>query len=147
MKFYNSTDGVAIRLSIRGHLPQQGLGLLYCALCGQHRTGFRGHKSSYSCSVCCVPLCIRTHTGLRKSCWGMWHSAKVVTLRSTPPSLVFNGRGEGSTATKQKRKDSSVRKNDGGEDAGDSVLEMSGNGQANVERIADRVAKRRRVNA
>lgn len=32
LKFYNSTDEVAIRLSIQGHLPQQGLGLPYCAL-------------------------------------------------------------------------------------------------------------------
>lgn len=86
--FFNSTDGVELRLSVTNHVPNQGRSAMYCALCGQNGnregTGWRGHRTTYSCTLCSVPLCVRVYPGLRKSCWSLWHSQKELKPRQTP---------------------------------------------------------------
>lgn len=103
-----------MRLAVRGHTPKQGI-VHYCTLCGQHRGKNRGHRTTYSCLLCGVPLCMRTYPGLRKSCWAIWHSAKVLQPRSTPAVSVSNAEcGEGST--EQRGRNAS----DVGEDPGET---------------------------
>jgi len=81
--FFNAADGLLLRIAVQGHEPRQGKAL-YCALCGQNPPPKRGHRSSYSCSLCGTTLCIRIHPGLRRSCWSLWHSNKELKLRVTP---------------------------------------------------------------
>lgn len=79
LKIFNSDKGVKLRLSVSGHVPTNSENH-YCVLCGQNTgvqgKGWRGHRSSISCSICTVHLCVRVHTSLRKSCWSLWHSKK-----------------------------------------------------------------------
>lgn len=86
LEFFNGTEGVVLRLSVRGHIPKQGP-LTWCALCGQNKDNdakFRGHRSTYSCQLCSVFLCMRIYPGLRKSCWDVWHTKKELKPRKTP---------------------------------------------------------------
>lgn len=90
LEFFNSDRGVTLRLNVPGHTPRQGK-YQYCALCGQHRDlkgsngkVWRGHRTTYSCQLCSVNLCVRVYSGLRKSCWSVWHSTKELSLRHTP---------------------------------------------------------------
>lgn len=85
IKFFNSADGVALRFNSTPHEPIQQKCLQYCALCGQNRTGFRGHRSSFKCRLCSVHLCIRQYSGVDNSCWSAWHSCTKLEVRQTPP--------------------------------------------------------------
>lgn len=83
--FFNSEDGKRLRLAVQGHSPRQGH-VHYCALCGQN-TGagsWRGHQTTYQCSHCATYLCVRKYQGFRKSCWDLWHSNKLLSLRNLP---------------------------------------------------------------
>lgn len=83
--FFNSEDGRTLRLCVPRHEQQQQGKDLYCALCGGHKEGWRGRKTTFKCSLCNVHLCVRTFAGLRKSCWDIWHTKREVQLRRTPP--------------------------------------------------------------
>ena len=78
LTFYNSTDGRKLRLNVKNHTPVQKTGVNRCSLCGQNWTGYRRHQTSYVCSICPVRLCVRTYAGLRKSCFSVCDSSKVV---------------------------------------------------------------------
>lgn len=69
LSFFNSTDGIRLRISVNGHLPQRAQSR-YCTLCGQSAMGkaCRGHRSNIYCSLCSVYLCLCVHPGFRKSC-------------------------------------------------------------------------------
>jgi transposase-like protein len=77
--FFNTEDGLRLRLMATTHQQKQTPLSMYCALCGNNADtegnsrSFRGHRFSFKCSLCEVHLCVRTYTGLRKSCWDMWH--------------------------------------------------------------------------
>eukprot|EP00171_Calliarthron_tuberculosum_P018630 IDg18630t1 len=71
------------RLSVPAHAQKQVL-ILHFLLCGQNSGPGRGHRYSFSCQVCSVLICLRTYPGLRKNCWSLSHSSKILKLRSTP---------------------------------------------------------------
>lgn len=83
-----------LRLNVYSHVPKQR-DYHYCVLCGQHKkrndisNSWRGHRTTFSCNLCHVPLCVRKYSGLRKSCWEIWHSVQELRVRDTPkPPLV-----------------------------------------------------------
>lgn len=67
LTFFNSADGVKLRIVANGDEPRQG-NSLYCALCGKNCSPRREHRSSYHCCLCATNLCLKIHTWLRKSC-------------------------------------------------------------------------------
>lgn len=83
LTFFNNEDGTKLRLGVNGHDLKQAK-VSWCALCGLNKESYRGRRSTYTCSRCHVHLCVRTYAGLRKSCWGVWHTAKVLKARRTP---------------------------------------------------------------
>lgn len=80
IQFFNSSDGKSLRLKAGNHEEKHQGKALYCCLCDNNHNSsnvlFRGHRSTYMCSLCNVHLCVRTYPGLRKSCWDMWHSCR-----------------------------------------------------------------------
>ena len=98
LSFLNSTDRIKLRMSVYGHLPQRAHSR-YCTLCGQNARGkgWRGHRSNISCSLCSVHLCLSVHPGLRKSCWELWHSHRMLKMRQTCPPVknTSNDRSSG----------------------------------------------------
>jgi hypothetical protein len=100
LDFFNDDDGKRLRLAKVPHLQNQTATPQYCALCGCNNTHpgsqsadesrdnarqYRGRRSTFKCSLCHVHLCVRTYPGLRKSCWDLFHSARMLTTRQTPP--------------------------------------------------------------
>lgn len=90
LEFFNSEDGISLRLKAEGHIPVHGL-KRYCVLCGQNKQSkgtngkvWRGHRTTICCQVCSVNVCARIYRGLRKSCWSIWHSTKKLVVRDTP---------------------------------------------------------------
>lgn len=45
--------------------------------------GTAREKTTYSCPLFSVNYCVRTLSVFRRSCWYIWHSNKVLTVRST----------------------------------------------------------------
>lgn len=90
--FFNSENGVKLRLAVRGHEQRQQVKVKYCVLCGNNTGAWRGHRSSFKCSHCDVHLCVRTYPGLRKSCWDVFHSCKTLHARVTarPESIAVS---------------------------------------------------------
>ena len=89
LPFFNSADGVKLRLLVAGHETRHSDSERYCALCGNSgkSTRWRGHRSSFHCPSCDVHLCVRLHQGFRKNCWTIWHSQRRLEPRVTyPPS-------------------------------------------------------------
>ena len=75
--FFNSEDGIKLRLEVRPHNQRQLPGTIkYYCLCG---SSARRRRTTFKCSTCDFHLCARTHPGQRKSCWGIWHEAKRLT--------------------------------------------------------------------
>jgi len=89
MTFFNSPDGIALRLNVPNHIRLQCPGAQqWCVLCGQADSDKKrsGHRTSYRCETCGdVPLCIRIHPGLSTSCWHEFHSKQVLTKRTRSP--------------------------------------------------------------
>jgi hypothetical protein len=83
--FFNSEDGVKLRLLVTGHDTRHVDSERHCALCGNNSAtnGWRGHRTSFKCSICDVHLCVRLHQGYRKNCWTIWHSQRRLELRTT----------------------------------------------------------------
>lgn len=90
ISFFNSDKVPKLRLSVTGHIPSKG-SHLYCVLCGRNtesdRKGWRGHRTNIRCNICSVNLCFQVYTGLRKSCWSLWHSTKQLAPRNTPHNI------------------------------------------------------------
>ena len=88
LSFFNSDNGRTLRLCEARHEYKQKRPALFCALCGTIQEGqqYRGHRSTFSCELCCVRLCIRVWPGFRKRCWSLWHSARVIQPRSVQSS-------------------------------------------------------------
>lgn len=79
INLFNRTDGINRRIDIPGHTQKQLNKGGWCALCGMKsggRGGFRNYLSSFKCTNCVVVICVRTHSGMRRSCWDIWHSVK-----------------------------------------------------------------------
>lgn len=91
--FFNSVDGVALRLAVKGHYMGQGT-LKHCALCGQYLQGYRGHRTTFKCNECIVYLCMKVPPGFRKSCSHIWHSAKVLKARKIPACVTLRSKEE-----------------------------------------------------
>lgn len=84
MLFFNNPDGLTLRLCARRHEQRQQKKERYCSLCGVNTEGHRGRRSTFKCSLCAVHLCVRTYTGLQKSCWDAWHSLHRLSPRRAP---------------------------------------------------------------
>ena len=81
--FFNSPDGVKIRLQTRLHQQKQVRGRsVWFYLCGTSAAGRRLNRTSFKCSACDVYLCVRTYPGQRKSCWSLWHEARRLVERN-----------------------------------------------------------------
>jgi hypothetical protein len=76
LSFFNSADGIKLRLSVGGHDTNHSDTERHCALCGNfgQSGSWRGHISSFCFPSCDVHLCVRLHYGLRKNCWTLWNS-------------------------------------------------------------------------
>ena len=88
--FFNSSDGLNLRLDVPKHFPQQGV-YTFCALCGQNSTEkdhegklWRGHRTTTTCTTCHVHLCVKLYPGLPNTCWDTWHSVRFLVPRLTP---------------------------------------------------------------
>lgn len=84
--WFNSADGVKLRLNSGGHNPFLQSKSTYCALCGIKKPGWRGHRTNVECECCSVRLCIRVPHGLKTTCWREWHSATELLPRVLPRS-------------------------------------------------------------
>ena len=73
----NSVDA-KLRLKVTGHRQQQMSKEKWCGLCGMNtgETDYRGHRSMFKCTTCGLHLCVRTYSGMRRSCWDIWHLTK-----------------------------------------------------------------------
>jgi hypothetical protein len=76
LSFFNSADGINLRLWVLGHETRHADCERHCALCGNcsNSTRWRGNRSSFHCQQCDVHLSVRLHLGFRKNCWTIWHS-------------------------------------------------------------------------
>ena len=84
--FFNSGDGLELRLHISNHPHVIGERDIYCALCGQNNgKSFRGHRINHKCGYCDVHLCVKVRAGFRKSCWEIWHTAKRLKAKTPMP--------------------------------------------------------------
>jgi hypothetical protein len=83
--FFNTEDGVKLRLTVYGHETKHMGSEQHCALCGKNSAtaGWRGYRSSFQCSMCSVHLCARLHHGFRKNYWTIWHTQRRLELRVT----------------------------------------------------------------
>jgi hypothetical protein len=103
--FFNTEDGVKLRLTIYGHETKHMGSKQHCALCGNNSAtaGWRGHRSSFQCSMCSVHLCVRLHHGFRKNCWTIWHTQRRLELRVTaaPSTSGDKDRTNGSSQEQQ----------------------------------------------
>lgn len=80
VEFFNSPDGVRVRLQLHPHLQRFTHHKKHCALCG---TGVKRSRSKFKCSTCDVHLCVRVHPEKRTSCWAKWHETKrLITVPS-----------------------------------------------------------------
>lgn len=71
--FFNSSDGVSLKLRYQPH-PQRHNNLRkHCALC---RSGISRKRSKFTCAACNVHLCIRIQKDRRKSFWSKRHESK-----------------------------------------------------------------------
>lgn len=71
--FFNSSDGIQVRLQLQPHIQRYTIESKHCALCG---TGFERRRSKFKCVTCGVHLCVRVQREKRKSCWAKWHESK-----------------------------------------------------------------------
>lgn len=77
-----------------GHFPEKRCSKQrWCVLCGGSGTS-RGHRTRFTCSICKEPLCVVVHSGLRKTCFELWHTRDVVERRSTPTSSNSSSRSQ-----------------------------------------------------
>ena len=77
LRFFNSPDGVALRLNLQRHDHDSMPEAKYCALYGNNtKTQFRGHRTRIQCKQCNVHLCIKSWKPFKRSCWDVWHSFK-----------------------------------------------------------------------
>ena len=84
LAFFNSVEGVRLRLHVHGHSQKQMLAEHWCALCRmnvKNGSSYRGHRSSFKCTQCETHLCVRKYHGMRRSCWDMWHANKRLEQR------------------------------------------------------------------
>jgi hypothetical protein len=99
--FFNTEDGIKLRLVVAGHETKHIESERHCALCGNNSTtgGRRGHRSSFLCSTCNVHLCVRLHQGFRKNCWTIWHTHRRIELRvnNAPDQSGANDCNEGTS--------------------------------------------------
>jgi hypothetical protein len=99
--FFNTEDGIKLRLVVAGHETKHIESERHCALCGNNSTtgGWRGHRSSFLCSTCNVHLCVRLHQGFRKNCWTIWHTHRRIELRvnNAPAQSGANDCNEGTS--------------------------------------------------
>jgi hypothetical protein len=80
--FFNSPDGIKLRLHVHPHNQRQLPGTpKYCCLCGSGASGSKRHRSTFKCTACDAHLCARAHPGQRKSCWSIWHEARRLNSR------------------------------------------------------------------
>lgn len=71
--FFNSSDGIRVRLQLQPHIQRFTDDRKHCALCG---TGFERRRSKFKCVPYGVHLCVRVQREKRKSCWEKWHESK-----------------------------------------------------------------------
>ena len=74
LKFFNSPDGIHLRLNVLGHGQKKFQSERWYALCGMNVKGidnYSGYLSSFKCTQCDKTLCVRTYPGTRRSCWDM----------------------------------------------------------------------------
>jgi hypothetical protein len=66
---FNTEDGIKLRLRAKVHETKNVSYERHCALCGNTRpeSNWRGHRSSFSCTLCDVHLRIRLHQGFEKT--------------------------------------------------------------------------------
>lgn len=88
LEFFNGRAGLVLRLKASGHEPTTASNH-YCALCRQHNERkrpkekkWREHRFSVACNLCNVTLHLRVYQGPRKSCWALWSSTKILSLRN-----------------------------------------------------------------
>lgn len=75
VSFFNTPDGVAIRLQLQPHLLRQNNTNKHCELCG---SGTAQSRSKFMCGTCQVHLSTRTLRSNRNSCWAKWHETKLL---------------------------------------------------------------------
>jgi hypothetical protein len=68
IRFFNTEDGMKLRLTGFGQETKHMGSKQHCALCGNNSTSasWRGHRPSFQCSISLVHLCVRLHHGFRK---------------------------------------------------------------------------------
>lgn len=87
--FFNSEEGVTLRLRVHKHLPTQDSKIAWCAMCGNWKDGHRGHRTKCYCRVCNVALCTRLYAGQRETCFEEWHSEPcLVRRRKALPAII-----------------------------------------------------------
>lgn len=90
--FFNSADGVKLRLGVRTYQQKHLPGVtVWCTLCGTSTSGQRMHRFAFKCASCDVHLCVRTYPGQRKSCWSLWHEAQRLTPRTGEDTTPATG--------------------------------------------------------
>ena len=104
--FFNTGDGLKLRLKIPNHPHVIGDRDIYCALCGQNSTKvFRGHRTNHKCGFCNVHLCVKIRSGFRKSSWEMWHTTKRLKQRAPVGNQVDGVRNSDSSGDDFVRED------------------------------------------
>jgi hypothetical protein len=85
LPFFNTEDRIKLRLRAKRHETKHASLERHCALCGNTRpeSNWRGHRYSFSCTLCEVHLRIRLHQGFRKTFWPVWPSVRILDSRVT----------------------------------------------------------------
>lgn len=106
--FFNSSDGISLRLQTQRHDHSGTDEEKYCAICGNKtKTSFRDHRTRNMCKQCHVHLCVKIGKPFKRCCWDVWHSVK--KLRARKPQIVRDAEGnkyeaEGTDSTEEYRR-------------------------------------------
>lgn len=101
LHFFNSANGIKLRMQVRDHFILTSAIPKDCILCGNDSgpaAAWRGHRTRKKCSKCCAHLCVDVYAGLRKTCWDVWHSSKLLVKRHTPAPTRTSASGNASNA-------------------------------------------------
>jgi hypothetical protein len=98
--FFNSPDGIKLRLHVHPHNQRQLSGTpKYCCLCGSGDSGSKRHRTTFKCTGCDAHLCARAHPGQRKSCWSIWHESRRLNVRDQQQILAERTRTDDTDQT------------------------------------------------